>query len=40
MPPGGYSYSSGRLLTPATFEGGVLAVGTGRIGLFWFTDED
>ncbi len=39
-PPGGCSYSSGRLLTQATFEGGVIAVGAGRIGLLWFTDED
>lgn len=39
-PSGGFGYGSGRPLTPATFEGGVVAVGAGRIGLLWFTDED
>jgi hypothetical protein len=39
-PSGGCSYSSGRALTQATFEGGVVAVGAGRIGLLWVTDED
>ena len=39
-PSGGLSYSSASGLTSATFEGGVIAVGMGRIGLLWFTDED
>lgn len=39
-PPGGTSYGWKNLLTGATFECGLFAVGAGRIGLFWFTDED
>jgi hypothetical protein len=34
------SYAMGRGLTQATFEGGIIAVGAGRIGLLWTTDED
>ncbi|WNG50329.1 hypothetical protein F0U60_44015 [Archangium minus] len=39
-PTSGLCYSSGASLTSATFEGGVVAVGAGRMGLLWFTDED
>lgn len=39
-PSTGLSYGMGRALTAATFEGGIVAVGAGRIGLFWTTDED
>jgi hypothetical protein len=39
-PAGGLSYSSGSSLTGATFENGVVAVGAGRMGLLWCTDED
>ena len=40
VPPSGWGYGSGRSLTPATFDAGVVAVGAGRMGLLWFTDED
>lgn len=39
-PPGGWGYGSGRSLTQATFEAGIAAMGAGRMGLLWFTDED
>ncbi|MDY7224903.1 hypothetical protein [Hyalangium rubrum] len=39
-PKTGWGYGSGRALTPATFEGGIVVVGAGRIGLLWVTDED
>jgi len=46
LPPDGsrprasFGYAMGRGLTQATFEGGIVAVGAGRIGLLWSTDED
>jgi len=39
-PSGGWGYGSGRGLTHATFESGIVAVGAGRIGLLWVSDED
>lgn len=39
-PKGGWGYGSGSPLSQATFEGGIVAVGAGRIGLLWVTDED